>query len=176
MGSCFVFFCGTLTSCNIPFADLGSLFICDHPIICNQINILTNQTTALGMYSGTCAFRVFWHPTNIYGPKVFLLTKIKLEYSDILYNVTHFPDPLVCRVQQVPPYSVLIQKDLVASSLIGRLNLLDVNVSTKQIFTKRYNKRLILITLHSLFYFYISPEIINKNPFFNINAAFFDWR
>ena len=34
------------------------------------------------------------HPTKIYGPKVFLLTKIKPEYSDILYNLTHFPGPL----------------------------------------------------------------------------------
>ena len=43
-------------------------------------------------YSGTCVEPEFsdilWHPTNIYGPKVFL---IKPEYSDILYNPTHFP-------------------------------------------------------------------------------------
>jgi hypothetical protein len=31
--------------------------------------------------------------TKISGPKVFLLTKIKPEYSDILYNSTHFPYP-----------------------------------------------------------------------------------
>jgi hypothetical protein len=37
---------------------------------------------------------IWWHPTKIYGPKVFLLTKIKPEYSDILYNPTHFPGPL----------------------------------------------------------------------------------
>ena len=37
-----------------------------------------------------------------YGLKVFLLTKIKPEYSDILYNPTHFPGPLVCRIRQVP--------------------------------------------------------------------------
>jgi hypothetical protein len=41
---------------------------------------------------------VFW------GPKVFLLTIIKPEYSDILYNLTHFPAPLVCRIRQVPMY------------------------------------------------------------------------
>ena len=44
---------------------------------------------------------ILWHRTNIYGPKVFLLTKIKPEYSDILYNPTHFPGPLVCRIIQV---------------------------------------------------------------------------
>jgi hypothetical protein len=35
---------------------------------------------------------ILWHPTNIYGPKVFLLTKIKPEYPEILYNPPHFPD------------------------------------------------------------------------------------
>ena len=40
----------------------------------------------------------------MYGPKVFLLTKIKPEYSNILYNPTHFPGPLVCRIRQVPLY------------------------------------------------------------------------
>ena len=36
------------------------------------------------------------------GPKVFLSTKIKPEYSNILYNLTHFPGPLVCQIRQVP--------------------------------------------------------------------------
>ena len=66
---------------------------------------------------------ILWRLTKIYGPKVhvFLLTKIKPEYSDILYNPTHFPGPwcvtldrfwhpvqsntfpwsLVCRIRQV---------------------------------------------------------------------------
>jgi hypothetical protein len=30
----------------------------------------------------------------------FLLTKIKPKYSDILYNPTHFPWPLVCWIRQ----------------------------------------------------------------------------
>jgi hypothetical protein len=38
--------------------------------------------------------------TKIYGPKVFLLTKIKPEYSDILYDATYFPVFLVCRIRQ----------------------------------------------------------------------------
>ena len=42
---------------------------------------------------------ILWHPTKIYGPKVFLLTKIKPEYSYILYNLTYFPGPLVCWFQ-----------------------------------------------------------------------------
>ena len=47
-------------------------------------------------YSGTCAI-IFRHPVSfdkIYGPKVFLLAKIKSEYCDILYNPTHFPGML----------------------------------------------------------------------------------
>jgi len=40
----------------------------------------------------------------MYGPKVFLLTKIKFEYSYILYNPTHFPGPLVCWITQIPLY------------------------------------------------------------------------
>ena len=47
---------------------------------------------------------ILWHPTKMYGPKVFLLIKIKPEYSDILYNPTHFPGPLVCWIRQVPLY------------------------------------------------------------------------
>ena len=38
---------------------------------------------------------------KIYGPKVFLLTKIKPEYSDILFKLTHFPGSLVCQIRQV---------------------------------------------------------------------------
>ena len=47
---------------------------------------------------------ILCHLTKIYGPKVFLLTKIKPEYSDILQNPTHFPSPVVCQIRQVPLY------------------------------------------------------------------------
>jgi hypothetical protein len=47
---------------------------------------------------------ILWHPTKYFGPKVFLLTKIKSKHSDILYNPTHFPGPLVRRIRQVPLY------------------------------------------------------------------------
>jgi hypothetical protein len=57
------------------------------------------------------------NPTNMYGPKVFLLAQIKPEYSDILYNQTHFPGPLMCRIIQVPLYIQLIR--LLALALIG---------------------------------------------------------
>jgi len=43
-----------------------------------------------------------WHPTKMYGPNVFLLP----EYCDILYNPTHFPGPLVCRIRPIPLYVV----------------------------------------------------------------------
>ena len=45
-------------------------------------------------------------PAKIYGPKVFLLSKIKPEYSNILHNPTHIPDPLVCRIGQLLLYLV----------------------------------------------------------------------
>ena len=41
------------------------------------------------------------HLTKIYGSNVFLLTKIKPEYSNILYNPRHFTGSLVCRIRQV---------------------------------------------------------------------------
>jgi hypothetical protein len=47
---------------------------------------------------------MLWHLTKIYSSKVFLLTKIKPEYSDTLYNPTYFPDPLVCRIRQIALY------------------------------------------------------------------------
>ena len=34
----------------------------------------------------------------------FLFTKIKPEYSNILYNPTHFSGPLVCRIRLIPLY------------------------------------------------------------------------
>ena len=47
---------------------------------------------------------ILWHSTKIYSPKVFLLAKINPEYSNILYNPTHFPVPLVCQIIPVPLY------------------------------------------------------------------------
>jgi len=44
------------------------------------------------------------HPTRIYGPKVFLLTEIKPEYSDMLYNTTHFSGSLVCWIRKTTLY------------------------------------------------------------------------
>jgi len=44
---------------------------------------------------------ILWHPTKLNGPKVFLFTKIKPEYSYNLDNQTHFPDPLVFLIRQV---------------------------------------------------------------------------
>ena len=46
----------------------------------------------------------------MYGPKVFLLTKIKSEYSDILCNPTHLAGQLVCRIRQVPLYTHLWER------------------------------------------------------------------
>jgi uncharacterized membrane protein len=61
--------------------------------------------TVLLVQSDTWVFR---HATKIDGPNVFLLTNVKLEYSNILYNPTHFHGPLVCRIRQVPLCCVFI--------------------------------------------------------------------
>jgi hypothetical protein len=47
---------------------------------------------------------ILWVRQKNYGPKIFLLTKIRPEYSNILHNPRHIPDPLVCRIGQVPLY------------------------------------------------------------------------
>jgi hypothetical protein len=63
-----------------------------------QLHYIYREKT---QYSRTCTIwhlscpTSLWHPTKIYGPKVFLLTNIKPEYSDILYNPTYFPGPFV---------------------------------------------------------------------------------
>ena len=41
-----------------------------------------------------------------------MLTEMKPEYFDILYNPTHFPGPLVCRIRQIPLYSDVKVDDL----------------------------------------------------------------
>ena len=51
---------------------------------------------------------ILWHSTKMYSTKVFLWTKIKREYSDILYNATHFSGLFVCWIRQVPLYVVSI--------------------------------------------------------------------
>jgi len=51
--------------------------------------------------------------TIIYGPKVFLLAKIKPEYSDILYNPTNVLGLLVCWIRQLPLYYNIIYHRLV---------------------------------------------------------------
>jgi hypothetical protein len=40
---------------------------------------------------------------------VFLFTKIQPEYSDILYNPTHFHCPLVCRIRQIMEMCRIVQ-------------------------------------------------------------------
>jgi hypothetical protein len=71
-------------------------------------------STSLKMFQSSCPRSCKCKPskqtTKSYGPKVFLLTKINPEYSDILYNLTHFPGPLVCRIRQVPMYWQILSK------------------------------------------------------------------
>jgi hypothetical protein len=65
---------------------------CPHPQSNMSVNI--RNLMVITYYSGTCAIRHLSFPTScdirqFYGPKVFMLTKIKPEYSDILYHPTH---------------------------------------------------------------------------------------
>ena len=63
----------------------------------------TRSTVQLVQYDT----RVFWHPVtsnkNLWTHSI-SVAKINPEYSDILYNLSHFPGPLVCRIRQVPLY------------------------------------------------------------------------
>ena len=67
------------------------------------------------------------NPTKIYGINVFLVTEIKPEYFDILYNQTHFPGPLVCRIRQVPLYIDFVKFSNLF--LVGLLNLLTLSTN-----------------------------------------------
>ena len=70
-------------------------------ILLHSIKMYVTYTVEL-VQSDTEVFR---HHVKIYGPKVFLLlTKIKPEYTGILYALIHFPGPLVSRIRQVPQY------------------------------------------------------------------------
>jgi hypothetical protein len=64
--------------------------------------------------------------TKNYDPKVFLLTKIKPEYSYILYNLTHFPGSLVWRIRQVLLSSTVIGINVKAKILLDHNFLLYV--------------------------------------------------
>ena len=73
------------------FFFLACIF-CPHPQSNMSVNI--RNLMVITYYSGTCAIRHRSFPTScdirqFYGPKVFMLTKIKPEYSDILYHPTH---------------------------------------------------------------------------------------
>jgi hypothetical protein len=67
----------------------------------------------LRKYSGTYTIGHLSFPTScdikqkFMVLKYFCLPKIKPEYSDILYNPTHFPAPLVCMIRQDPRYYLL---------------------------------------------------------------------
>jgi hypothetical protein len=71
-------------------------------------------------------FDILWHPMKIYDPKLFLLTKIKPENSDILYNPTHFPAPLVCWIDRFH----CIKKN---GSFQGRDRYCTINISASMI-------------------------------------------
>ena len=73
-----------------------------HYINVNAIYVIIQYILQWNLCNPTPEFSdILWHPTKIYGPKVFLFIKIKPEYSDILYNLTLFPGPLVRRIRQV---------------------------------------------------------------------------
>ena len=76
------------------------------------------------IYSETCAILQLSFPTLdkylcLYGPKVSVFAQIKPEYSDILYNLTHFLGPLVCQIRQVPllkkPFKIIFCQNKIPS-------------------------------------------------------------
>ena len=68
----------------------------------NSLNQSKHTEVQWNVCNLTTEFSDFlWHPTKIYGPKVFLLIEIKPQYSNIRYNLKYFPGPLVCRIRQV---------------------------------------------------------------------------
>ena len=65
------------------------------------------------IYSGTCAIPTWFFLTtceasdkNLWSQSI-LITKIKPEYSNILYNPTHFPGALVWWITKVPWYYLI---------------------------------------------------------------------
>ena len=89
----------------LPHLYFIIIFMCLFVWILSSINYikytiyLFDITTVELVQSDSWVFR---HPVtfnqNLWS-KVFLLTKIKPEYSDILYNPTYCPGPLVCRIR-----------------------------------------------------------------------------
>ena len=75
-----------VTSCENRKLYNSLLEVCDLCVKTYKVN-LCNPTPEFS--------DIMWHQTNIYGPKVFMLTKIKPGCSDILNNPTHFSGPLV---------------------------------------------------------------------------------
>jgi hypothetical protein len=88
---------------------------------------------------------VFSNPTKIYGINVFLVTEIKPEYFDILYNQTHFPGPLVCRIRQVPLYIDFVKFSNLF--LVGLLNLLTLSTN----YLSEYNEWWVIFLCASKF-------------------------
>ena len=86
---------GGLTPCNLFRAGIYNRFALQRTSVCDHRDnlVISNDTTEELVQSD-----ILWHPITIYGPKLFLLSKIK--YSGILCNPTYFPSTLVCRIRQ----------------------------------------------------------------------------
>lgn len=67
----------------------------DGIVVCTKLDIYVqwNLCNPIPTFSN-----ILWVRQN------FLLTKITPEYSNILHNPTHIPDPLVCRIERVLLY------------------------------------------------------------------------
>ena len=87
----------------------------DHRIYINRGGIYT-ELVRTGYMKKIFQLLKHVHPVtsnkNLWSQSI-LLTKIMPEYSDILYNTTHFPGPLVCQIKQVPLY---LQKNCVITA------------------------------------------------------------
>ena len=99
-----IFFYQTHDPNHFPYYSSSSL-IFNPPFFQSRFQIHWNSTIQWNFCNPTPKFSdILWPPTKIYGPKVFLLFKMRPEYSDILCNPTHFPGSLVCRIRKVPLY------------------------------------------------------------------------
>jgi hypothetical protein len=84
--------------------DFKLCFKCTNSVSNLHAHMLTVVYTMELVQSDTWIFRHPMTHVKYLWPKEFLLTNIKPEYFNILYNPTHFPGLLICRIRQVPLY------------------------------------------------------------------------
>ena len=80
----------------------------------------------------------FWHPVQS-DKFPWSLGVSNLTDSDILYNLTHFPGPLVCRIRQVPLYYSIIWSAYKSEGLSSQEDLSYSCLSQSEMTDNRYS-------------------------------------